>query len=217
MSRGIFVVLEGIEGVGKSTQLSKLREYFDRQQIEHIATREPGGTPMAERIRDVFLAHEDEESISPWTELLLVFAARAQHLTEKIYPAIESGKWVLSDRFTDASYAYQGSGRALGCDKVAALESLVQGTFRPDLVVVLDMPVEKALSRVKLRPEKKDRMDAQSVRFYQAVQAAYHQRASQYPDRYVILDASKTPEQTHAEICAALEYRFSSLLSQVRA
>lgn len=202
-------MFEGIEGVGKSTQLQMLSQYLEAQEVPHLCTREPGGTPLAEKIRSIFLSEETgEETMSAWTELLLVFAARAQHLEQQIYPALAEGKWVLCDRFTDASYAYQGKGRALGCDRVQALESLVQSEFRPDQVVLLDMPAEHAMRRVQERNEKQDRMDSQHIDFYRRVRKAYQERAAESPERYLIIDAQAAVETIQAQVREALFARY---------
>ena len=188
--RGKFIVIEGIEGVGKSTQLRRLSEHLTALGVEHICTREPGGTPVAEQIRDIFLSDHEQERLTAWSEVLLVFAARAQHIETCIEPALVQGKWVLCDRFTDASCAYQGAGRGLGVDTVEALEALVLNRFKPDKVVLLHMPVADALARLLART-KRDRMDQESIEFYERVQAAYFDRAQKHPQRYLLIDASE--------------------------
>ena len=150
MSGGRFLTLEGIEGVGKSTQVSRLAAALTVRGIEHVVTREPGGTPLAEKIRDLVL-HSRDESLPAAGELLLMFAARAVHLHNYIEPHLQAGRWVLCDRFTDATYAYQGGGRGMDLRAIAQLEQLVQGDRRPDLTLLLDLPVEHALGRVRLR------------------------------------------------------------------
>src|SRR5258707_14679391 len=141
---GRFVTMEGIEGVGKSTQVARLSEALKTLDVAHVVTREPGGTPLAESIRDVVLTAR-EETLPPTAELLLMFAARAVHLANHVEPNLRAGRWVVCDRFTDATYAYQGGGRRLNADHIRQLESLVQGTRRPDLTVLLDAPVAQAL------------------------------------------------------------------------
>ena len=148
--RGQFITFEGTEGVGKSTQLANAASTLDALGVECVVTREPGGTPMAESIRELLLAPRDEP-VNETTELLLMFAARAQHLHTRILPELEAGRWVLCDRFTDATFAYQGGGRGVPADRIALLESLVQGTVRPDHVILLDAPVETGMTRARHR------------------------------------------------------------------
>ena len=152
MYKGKFITIEGSEGAGKSTNIRFIQDYLSEKKIDFISTREPGGTPIAEKIRDLLL-DKANTSLCNDAELLLMFAARAQHLNELIIPALESGKWVLSDRFTDASYAYQGGGRGLSWEKIAQLEQFVQGNLRPDATILLDIPVEEGMQRVRDRGE----------------------------------------------------------------
>src|SRR5882724_1018906 len=147
---GRFVTLEGIEGVGKTTQVARLSDALKSLGIAHVVTREPGGTPLAESIREVVLTAR-EETLPPTAELLLMFAARAVHLSNHVEPNLRAGRWVICDRFTDATYAYQGGGRGLCVDDIRLLESMVQGNRRPDLTVLLDAPVERALRRARQR------------------------------------------------------------------
>ena len=149
---GKFITVEGVEGVGKTTNITFIKEWLDRHDIAHITTREPGGTPLAEDIRELLLSPRDE-AVNENTELLLMFAARAQHLAEVIVPALDGGQWVLCDRFTDATYAYQGGGRGVAMEKIALLENLVQGELRPDMTLVLDIPVAQGLERARNRSE----------------------------------------------------------------
>lgn len=187
---GLFITLEGIEGVGKSTCIRYLSRYLTRQGIPFIVTREPGGTPFAEEIRNLILHHHSSEPICPDTELLLLFAARAQHLSEVILPALAEGKWVLCDRFTDASYAYQGGGRRVDQKRIQIIEHWVQEDFRPDYVFLLDAPVKKALHRTRRRAEL-DRIEREEVSFFRRVRRAYLDRAEKFPRRYRVIDASK--------------------------
>lgn len=187
---GKFIVLEGIEGVGKTTNMEFVCQYLREKQCNILRTREPGGTPLAERIRDIVLHTPDHEELAMDAELLLMFAARAQHLAHVILPALEQGRWIVSDRFTDASYAYQGGGRNINMDRIAILENWVQGSLRPDLVIILDAPVELALMRTKAR-KIKDRIEQEQADFFTRVREVYLQRAQQDPSRYKIVDASQ--------------------------
>lgn len=188
---GLFITLEGIEGVGKSTCIRFLSNYLKRKGIPFVITREPGGTPFAEEIRHLVLHHPTAETVHSDTELLLLFAARAQHLAEVILPALEAGFWVLCDRFTDASYAYQGGGRGIDKKRIEALENWVQDGFRPDLILLLDASVRKALHRTRRRKQL-DRIEREEVAFFQRVRRAYLTRAERFPRRYRIIDASKS-------------------------
>lgn len=198
MQRGKFLTIEGTEGVGKSTNLAFVRDWLSRRGIEVIVTREPGGTPLAEEIRSLLLSKRDE-SVDETAELLLVFAARAQHLAQVIIPALARGAWVLSDRFTDATYAYQGGGRGLSKSTIAQLEQLVQGDLRPDLTLILDIEVELGLNRARQRGEL-DRFESEAIVFFERVRAAYCQRAEMAPERYALIDAGKTLEAVQREI-----------------
>lgn len=189
--RGLFITLEGIEGVGKSTCIQFLSNYLKQHNIPYIVTREPGGTPLAEEIRDLLLHRELSEPVHSDTELLLLFAARVQHLSQVILPALKSGKWVLCDRFTDASYAYQGGGRRIDADRIEILENLVQGKFRPDLVFLLDAPARKAMQRTRHR-KKYDRVEQEKLSFFKRVRKSYLERAEKNSRRYRIVDASKS-------------------------
>jgi dTMP kinase len=198
MQRGKFLTIEGTEGVGKSTNLSFVADWLRARGIEVIVTREPGGTPLAEEIRNLLLSKRDE-SFDETAELLLVFAARAQHLAQVIKPALARGAWVLSDRFTDATYAYQGGGRGLSKATIEQLEQLVQGDLRPDLTLILDIDVELGLNRARQRGEL-DRFESEAVVFFERVRAAYRQRAEAAPTRYAVVDAGKTLNEVQAEI-----------------
>ncbi|MCG8671454.1 MAG: dTMP kinase [Pseudomonadales bacterium] len=187
-NKGMFITVEGIEGVGKTTNIQFISEWLSNNNIEFIASREPGGTPFAEEIRNVLLQPRDEK-VCDTAELLLMFAARAQHLDALIQPALEQGKWVLCDRFTDATYAYQGGGRGLSLDLIAQLETIVQGAFRPHAVILLDVPVEIGLGRASARSEL-DRIEQEKASFFEAVRQQYLDRADADPDRYHVVDAS---------------------------
>jgi dTMP kinase len=186
---GLFITLEGPEGAGKSTNREYLAARLREQGVDVVMTREPGGTPLAERIRELLLAPSDELMAAD-TELLLMFAARAQHLAEVIRPALARGAVVLCDRFTDATYAYQGGGRGLSVERIAILESFVQGELRPDLTLVFDLPVEVGLARAAARG-RLDRFEQEGQAFFEAVRQAYLQRAARQPQRYSLLDAAQ--------------------------
>ncbi len=198
MQRGKFLTIEGTEGVGKSTNLAFVRDWLVARGLEVIVTREPGGTPLAEEVRGLLLSKRDE-SVDETAELLLVFAARAQHLAQVIKPALARGAWVLSDRFTDATYAYQGGGRGLSKSVIEELEQLVQGDLRPDLTLILDIDVELGLNRARQRGEL-DRFESETIGFFERVRAAYRQRAQVAPERYALVDAGKTLPEVQAEI-----------------
>ena len=187
--RGRFITIEGGEGAGKSTAQTFLAEKLAARGISVLQTREPGGTPLAEAIRRNLL-RVDEEAPVEMTELLLVFAARAQHLTKVIEPALERGQWVLCDRFTDATYAYQGAGRGLSAELIGKLEKLVQGDTRPDTVILLDMPPQIGLARAKARGAL-DRFEQEEQAFFERVRQGYLERAAAFPNRYVVVDASQ--------------------------
>lgn len=199
MKRGLFVTLEGTEGVGKSTNLKFICDWLQQQNIPFIRTREPGGTPLAESLREILLMPR-AETFNPLAELLIVFAARAQHLSELILPTLEKGVWVICDRFTDATYAYQGGGRGLDLAAIVALENLVQGGVRPDAVILLDVAPEIGLQRAQDRSEP-DRFEAEQVQFFERVRNAYLKRAAADVSRFHVVDAG----QSLIEVQAALQ------------
>ena len=205
--RGLFITFEGTEGVGKSTQLATAAASLRAAGINVLVTREPGGTPMAEAIRELLLAPRDEP-VHELTELLLMFAARAQHLHTRILPALGAGQWVLCDRFTDATYAYQGGGRGTSTERIELLETLVQGELRPDHVVLLDAPVETGMARARKRGEL-DRFEQETVEFFARIRATYLQRARYDPQRYHIIDAG----QPLAQVSADVERLFQMIIS----
>ncbi len=207
---GLFITLEGPEGAGKSTNREYLAELLMQAGIEVVLTREPGGTPLAERIRELLLA-PDSEVMAVDTELLLMFAARAQHLAGVIRPALARGAVVLCDRFTDATYAYQGGGRGLAYERIAILEQFVQGDLRPDLTLVFDLPVEVGLARAAARG-KLDRFEKEQQSFFEAVRQTYLARAAQAPERYRVLDAAQPLSQVQADLAALLP----ALLERIR-
>jgi dTMP kinase len=186
----MFISFEGIEGVGKTTQLQFMAEELKKSGIEVVITREPGGTPMGEEIRDILLAHRYERVV-PITELLLMFAARAQHVETVIQPSLRQGQWVLCDRFTDATYAYQGGGRGVSLETIQSLETLVLGDFKPDLTLLFDAPVMVGLQRVKGRAGHPDRFELEKIDFFERVRMHYHQRAVKEPMRFKIIDATQ--------------------------
>jgi dTMP kinase len=197
-TKPFFITFEGIEGVGKTTQLKYLAEKLYTEGFSVQVTREPGGTPLADDIRQ-FLLSEHKESLEPEAELLLMFAARLQHIKRVIEPSLESGKIVLCDRFTDTSYAYQGAGRGIATHKIEALEKWVQGSLKPDLVLILDAPVELALSRMNARG-KKDRFENEAAEFFKKARDAFLARAKNDPSRYAIIDATRSQEHMHEDI-----------------
>ena len=184
---GRFLTIEGIDGAGKSTQLPQVDAWLRMRGLETICTREPGGTPLGEALRAVLLDPR-HTGMSPVAELLVMFAARAEHLAKKIVPALADGKWVLCERFTDATFAYQGGGRDVDPARVAALETTVQGALRPDLVLVLDLPVEVGLERSRRRGAA-DRFESENIAFFQRVRESYLDRANAEPERYAVIDA----------------------------
>lgn len=185
---GLFITFEGPEGAGKSTNLRVFAAALRAAGCEPVLTREPGGTPVAERIRDVLLSHH-QESMCADAELLLMFAARAQHLHGLIKPALKAGKVVISDRFTDATYAYQGGGRGIPVERIACLETWVQADLRPDITLVFDVPVEVGMARARARSEL-DRFEVEQQSFFEAVRHTYLARAAAEPQRYRVIDAS---------------------------
>ena len=178
---GLFITLEGPEGAGKSTNREYLAERLRAEGIDVVLTREPGGTPLAERIRELLLTPSDDAMCAD-TELLLVFAARAQHLAEVIRPGLVRGAVVLCDRFTDATYAYQGGGRGLSFERITTLETFVQGALRPDLTLVFDLPIEVGMARASARG-RLDRFEQEGRTFFDAVRSTYLERAKAEPGR----------------------------------
>ena len=203
MKSGRFITLEGGEGVGKSTNLQFIQQLLLEKQVEVIVTREPGGTELAEKIRH-FLLEKNDEVITSHAELLLIFAARAQHIQHVILPALQKGCWVLCDRFTDATYAYQGGGRNMDTHLIGWLEEFVQASLRPDLILLLDAPVETGLQRAKHRG-KLDRFETEQIDFFQRVRQAYLQRASLDPERYKIIDAGLPLIDVQTQISQAID------------
>lgn len=197
---GRFITLEGIEGAGKSTAAAWLAEQLNAQDIAVTRTREPGGSQLAEAIRGLLL-DDQHDGMSDMTELLLMFAARAAHLRDTVLPALDRGEWVICDRFTDASYAYQGAGRGVPSEHIQALENMVQGELRPDRVVIFDLPVEIGLSRARSRGDE-NRFESETVAFFERVRECYLNRAKEQPARYRVIDASAAIEDVR---CALLD------------
>lgn len=198
MERGKFITVEGIEGTGKSTNIDFLTGLIEGAGFEVVQTREPGGTPMAEKIRQLLLDHE-QEPVSSIAELLLFFAARSLHLQNTIIPALAGGKWVVCDRFTDASRAYQGSGRGLDLDCIERLAEWVQAGLEPDLTVLLDAPAEVGMERTRNRGNG-DRMDNETLEFYKRVRSGYLTLAEMHPQRFAVVDASRPLQEVQASI-----------------
>ena len=207
MKKGFFITLEGIEGAGKSTQINSIQSYLKERKIDFIATREPGGTDLNEEIRELLLRNR-EAGIGAMTELLLMFAARAEHLQKTILPALNQGQWVVCDRFTDASYAYQGGGRGLDRDMISTLERWVQKELRPDLTLYLDLPV--CVSRSRIKHSAADRFERADDWFFERVRQSYLDRANQYPDIFQIIDGTQTQSQVSNQIKEILNGLVSS-------
>ncbi|WP_305856136.1 dTMP kinase [Balneatrix alpica] len=201
--KGVFITLEGVEGAGKSSALATIQAWLDQQGLNYVLTREPGGTPLAEQIRELMLSPR-QEKVADLTELLLVFAARAQHIETKIRPHLLAGEWVVSDRFTDASFAYQGGGRGLPLPLLEQLEFYVQGETRPDLTLLLDLPAEIGLARAQARGAQ-DRIEQEQISFFNRVRETYRARANAEPQRFRVIDASQTLAQVQVAISAALD------------
>jgi len=190
MTLGKLISIEGTEGAGKSTALKFIKEYLQKANVDVVWTREPGGTDFAEEIRRLVLHPMSFETVEPETELLMMFAARAQHMKAQILPAIASGKWVVTDRFIDASYAYQGGGRGLEKKYIEMLDQWIVGSHYPDLTILLDITPDKGFERAEKRGTDKDRIEQEKIEFFIRVRDAYLQRAKEYPDRIKIVDAS---------------------------
>lgn len=197
-ARGLLITMEGGEGVGKSTNLAFLQRYLANNSIEVVITREPGGTPLGEQIRELLLQVR-QERVSATTELLLIFAARAQHIREIIEPALAAGKWVLCDRFTDATYAYQCGGRGVAWETVRQLETLVQGELRPDFTVLLDVSIATGIDRAKGRGDL-DRFEQETFDFFERVRSCYLQLAKQNGERYRLIDASASLQDVQQKL-----------------
>lgn len=207
-NRGKFLSVEGIEGVGKSTNIEFLLTLIESKGYQVIRTREPGGTPMAERIRSMLLEHGDEP-LPDTAELLLFFASRSLHVNNLIRPSIEAGQWVICDRFTDASRAYQGAGRGLDIERINTLADWVQDGLQPDLTLLLDAPASVGMQRAERRGET-DRLESEQQSFYERVRDAYLALAAAEPARFVVVDASGALAAVQAEIAAAVQPLFTA-------
>jgi dTMP kinase len=203
MASGRFISVEGGEGAGKSTNIEGVRARLQAAGLRVVVTREPGGTPLAEEIRKLLLAPR-EEAVCDDTELLLVFAARMQHVERVIKPALARGDWVISDRFTDATIAYQGAGRRMGVDRVQALRTLLLGDFAPDLTLLLDLPVDRGMERLAGRGAP-DRFEMEDREFFDRVRAAYLQLAASEPGRFRVIDAARPLPAVQAAVAQAVE------------
>jgi len=205
MTRGTFITIEGSEGAGKTTMRDRMTEWLTTRGRTVVQTREPGGTELAEKLRDILL-DRNTVGLSGQAELLLMFAARAQHLEEVIHPALQRGDTVLCDRFTDATWAYQGGGRGLPLEDIATLERLVHGDLQPDLTILFDLPVQQGLQRASQRGES-DRFEAENRVFFERVREAYLQRAAAAPQRIAVVDASGSIDQVWALVEEILRER----------
>jgi dTMP kinase len=212
MIRGKFITLEGGEGVGKTTNLAFIKDYLQQHKIPVVVTREPGGTKLAEKIRHLLL-DKDSEEISEQAELLMMFAARAQHIKHVIEPALAQGKWVLCDRFTDATYAYQGGGRNMKISTIEWLENLVQGSLRPDLTLLLDAPVEIGIERARKRGAF-DRFELEKVSFFEQVRRAYLLQAELHPKRIKLIKANQPLADVQKAIIEIIHPLFGLCSSQ---
>jgi len=196
--KGKFITVEGIEGVGKTTNIGFIHQQLQAAGRDVVLTREPGGTPLGEAVRGLLLDPE-YTGMDSTCELQLMFAARAEHLAKVVWPALEKGRWVLCDRFTDATYAYQGGGRGIDTGVIARLEDLVQGDFRPDLTLLLDVPVAVGLARACKRGTL-DRFEQEKIEFFERVRNAYLEMAQRSPDRYRVIDASQPLELVQQQL-----------------
>lgn len=199
---GRFITVEGGEGAGKSTNLRLIEQCLREAGIDFVSTREPGGTPLGEEVRTLLLEHRDQP-MSSTAELLLVFAARAEHIAKVISPALQAGQWVICDRFTDATYAYQGAARGIGEESVALLEHFVQDALRPDITLLFDLPVALGLERAGQRGAA-DRFESETQTFFEQVRTAYLKRAKLNPERYRIIDAAQDLASVQDQVRAIL-------------
>jgi len=200
---GKFITLEGSEGSGKTTNMAYIEQLLEEAGVELIVTREPGGTPLGETIREILLDSR-QTSMSEDTELMLMFAARAQHMHEKIRPALDAGKWVLCDRFVDATYAYQGGGRGISLERIGKLDSWVLNGFKPELTLYLDIGVAQGLKRAEARAEL-DRFEKEKIDFFERVRSGYLNRVEAEPERFRVVDASEPLEQVQRSIKSHIE------------
>lgn len=203
MSPARFITIEGVEGAGKSTCLGRIEALIREAGLSPLTTREPGGTPLGEALRELLLGHR-HDGMGDATELLLMFAARAEHLRAVIEPALAAGRWVICDRFTDATYAYQGYGRGIGLGRIEQLEDWVQGPRRPDLTILMDLPVALGLERAGKRSEP-DRFEREAMDFFERVRDGYLRLAEAHPARFRIVDASLSLSEVADQIDAVIE------------
>lgn len=204
MGQGLFITVEGTEGVGKSTNMALVYETLMAEGVEVVQTREPGGTELSEKIRELLLDHRNTAMVDD-TELLLMFAARAQHIAEVIKPALARGAWVLCDRFTDSTYAYQGGGRGISMQRIAELEEWVQGDLRPDITLLLDAPVEVGMARAASRSQESDRFEREKQAFFEKLRATFLSLAEQHPQRFRIIDAAKPLDDVARQVQTVLK------------
>ena len=204
MKQSQFITIEGTEGAGKSTALQYIKEYLQKANIEVVWTREPGGTALAEELRRLVLHPLTYEIVADETELLLMFAARAQHIKQVILPSLHEGKWVVSDRYIDASYAYQAGGRKMDATRIKWLEEWIVGSCYPNLTLLLDIAPQQGFERAEKRGTKKDRIEEEKIEFFIRVREAYLQRAQQDPDRIKVIDASVPLYAVQSQISEAL-------------
>ena len=200
---GKFITVEGIEGAGKTTCMQVVTDVIEQQDISAIHTREPGGTDLGEDLRNLLLGHK-HTGMSDDAELLMMFAARAEHIAQKIQPALDDGKWVLCDRFTDATYAYQGYGRGISLEKISGLENWVQGDLRPDLTLLMDLPVEMGMERAGKRSAP-DRFESEAWDFFERIRQGYLSIAAEQSSRVKVIDASQDLHDVQEQVRAAIE------------
>ena len=208
MSNGWFITVEGGEGAGKTTQITRIAHWLLERGHTVVQTREPGGTALAEKLRDILLDN-DNVALSSLAELLLMFASRAQHLDDLIRPALQRGETVICDRFTDATWAYQGGGRGLRAEPIATLEQLVHGDLQPDLTLLFDLPVAVGLERAARRSAS-DRFESETLAFFERVRDAYLERAARFPERFVLIDATQDEDSVWSQVEQALESRIAA-------
>ena len=207
--KGFFLTIEGVDGAGKSSHMERISTCFKAHRYDIVTTREPGGTPLAERLREILLS----QNMSLETELLLMFAARQEHINQLIKPALSAGRAVICDRFTDSSFAYQGGGRQMSHQKIQSLVDLVHPELEPDLTLLFDLPLEIARARM-LRERQLDRFEQEQADFFERVRAAYLKRANDDPERFVIIDSSQPKERVAKRVCQAINDRLKIHLQQ---
>ena len=207
--KGFFLTIEGVDGAGKSSHMERISTCFKAHRYDIVTTREPGGTPLAERLREILLS----QNMSLETELLLMFAARQEHISQLIKPALAAGRAVICDRFTDSSFAYQGGGRQMSHQKIQSLVDLVHPELEPDLTLLFDLPLEIARARM-LRERQLDRFEQEQADFFERVRTAYLKRANDDPERFVIIDSSQPKERVAERVCQAINDRLKIHLQQ---